>query len=89
MKSTEERGFIRNRNNLKKPHESIYPSFIKLGELKQRKKLEKRVNSMVKPRAPQTTVKFVDTYCELYRQLFTDVRAYDTKSNLINPQKTL
>jgi SRSO17 transposase len=30
---------------------------------------------MVKPRPPQLTVKCVDTYCELYRNLFLEVRA--------------
>ncbi len=29
---------------------------------------------MVKPRHPQMTVKCVDTYCELYRDLFVEVR---------------
>ena len=32
---------------------------------------------MVKPRPPQMTVKCVDTYCELYRDLFIEVRAYE------------
>ena len=32
---------------------------------------------MVKPRPPQITVKCVDTYCELYRNLFIEVRAYE------------
>jgi SRSO17 transposase len=32
---------------------------------------------MVKPRPPQVTVKCVDTYCELYRNLFLEVRAYE------------
>lgn len=32
---------------------------------------------MVKPRAPQITVKCIDTYCELYRNLFVEVRAYE------------
>lgn len=32
---------------------------------------------MVKPCPPQLTVKCVDTYCELYRDLFVEVRAYE------------
>jgi SRSO17 transposase len=32
---------------------------------------------MVKPRPAQPTVKFVDTYCQLYRDLFVEVRAYE------------
>lgn len=32
---------------------------------------------MVKPRPPQLTVKSVDTYCKLYRNLFVEVRAYE------------
>lgn len=33
---------------------------------------------MVKPRPPRQTVQFVDTYCELYRDLFVEVRAYES-----------
>lgn len=33
---------------------------------------------MSKPRRPQLTIKCVDTYCELYRNLFVEVRAYET-----------
>lgn len=32
---------------------------------------------MVKPRDAATTVRFIDTYCELYRDLFVEVRAYE------------
>jgi SRSO17 transposase len=32
---------------------------------------------MVKPRSPQPTVKCVDTYCQLYQDLFPEVRAYE------------
>ena len=32
---------------------------------------------MVKPRPPQLTVQCVDTYCELYRNLFVEVRSYE------------
>jgi SRSO17 transposase len=32
---------------------------------------------MVKPRSPQPTVKCVDTYCELYQDLFPEVRTYE------------
>jgi SRSO17 transposase len=32
---------------------------------------------MVKPRTPQPTVQCVDTYCEFYKDLFTEVRAYE------------
>lgn len=32
---------------------------------------------MVKPRPARPTVKFVDTYCELYKDLFVEVRAYE------------
>lgn len=33
---------------------------------------------MVKPRLARPTVQFVDTYCELYRDLFVEVRAYES-----------
>lgn len=33
---------------------------------------------MVKPRPARVTVQFVDTYCELYRNLFVEVRAYES-----------
>jgi SRSO17 transposase len=33
---------------------------------------------MVKPRFPRPTVQCVDTYCELYRDLFVEVRAYES-----------
>ena len=33
---------------------------------------------MVKPRLPRPTVQCVDTYCELYRDLFIEVRAYES-----------
>ena len=33
---------------------------------------------MVKPRPARPTVKFVDTYCELYTDLFVEVRAYES-----------
>ncbi len=33
---------------------------------------------MVKPRPPRPTVQCVDTYCELYRDLFIEVRAYES-----------
>ncbi|NES00569.1 MAG: IS701 family transposase [Symploca sp. SIO1B1] len=32
---------------------------------------------MIKPRAATPTVKFIDTYCELYKDLFVEVRAYE------------
>jgi SRSO17 transposase len=33
---------------------------------------------MVKPRFPRPTVQCVDTYCEMYRDLFVEVRAYES-----------
>ncbi len=33
---------------------------------------------MVKPRPARPTVTFVDTYCELYTDLFVEVRAYES-----------
>lgn len=33
---------------------------------------------MVKPRFPRATVQCVDTYCEMYRDLFVEVRAYES-----------
>ncbi len=33
---------------------------------------------MVKPRFPRLTVQCVDTYCEMYRDLFAEVRAYES-----------
>ena len=32
---------------------------------------------MVKPREAQETVKFIDEYCEMYRDLFPEVRSYE------------
>ncbi|WP_425428926.1 hypothetical protein [Aphanothece hegewaldii] len=32
---------------------------------------------MIKPRPPAPTVKFIDTYCKLYQDLFVEVRAYE------------
>jgi SRSO17 transposase len=32
---------------------------------------------MVKPRPAAKTVKYIDTYCELYKDLFVEVRAYE------------
>ncbi len=32
---------------------------------------------MAKPRPARPTVKCVDTYCELYKDLFVEVRAYE------------
>ena len=32
---------------------------------------------MVKPRVTQETVKFIDEYCEVYRDLFPEVRSYE------------
>ncbi|QYU68568.1 transposase, partial [Leptolyngbya sp. 15MV] len=32
---------------------------------------------MVAPRAPQPTLRFVDEYCELYAQLFPEVRSFE------------
>ena len=32
---------------------------------------------MVKPRLARPTVQFIDTYCELYKDLFVEVRAYE------------
>jgi hypothetical protein len=36
---------------------------------------------MIKPRPAQPTVKCVDTYCELYKDLFVEVRAYEYFAN--------
>lgn len=58
-------------------HLPYYPSFIRLGGLQSRKKLKTQAGSMVKPRVPQPTVQCVDTYCELYKDLFKEVRAYE------------
>ena len=35
------------------------------------------METMVKPRQAASTVRFVDTYCELYKDLFIEVRAYE------------
>ncbi len=43
-----------------------------------KKKLETQIETMVKPRSPRPTVQCVDTYCELYRDLFIEVRAYES-----------
>ncbi len=32
---------------------------------------------MTKPRPAKTTVKFVDEYCETYRDLFPEVRTFE------------
>ncbi len=32
---------------------------------------------MVKPRPPAPTVKFVDEYCQLYQNLFLEVRSFE------------
>ncbi len=32
---------------------------------------------MVKPRQAEATVKFIDEYCEFYRDLFPEVRSYE------------
>lgn len=32
---------------------------------------------MVKPRLPEPTVKFVDSYCQLYQNLFVEVRSFE------------
>lgn len=32
---------------------------------------------MVKPKLARPTVQFIDTYCELYKDLFVEVRAYE------------
>jgi SRSO17 transposase len=32
---------------------------------------------MVKPRRAQPTVKFIDDYCEVYRDLFPEVRTFE------------
>jgi SRSO17 transposase len=33
---------------------------------------------MVKPRSPRPTVQCVDTYCQLYKDLFIEGRAYES-----------
>lgn len=43
-----------------------------------KKKLASQTETMVKPRPARPTVQFVDTYCELYRDLFVEVRAYES-----------
>ena len=43
-----------------------------------KKKLETQTENMVKPRSPRPTVQCVDTYCELYRDLFIEVRDYES-----------
>ena len=35
------------------------------------------METMVKPRKATPTVKFIDTYCELYKDLFVEIRAYE------------
>ena len=35
------------------------------------------MDTMVKPIKPTPTVKFLDTYWELYKDLFVEVRAYE------------
>jgi SRSO17 transposase len=37
---------------------------------------------MVKPRTAQKTVKFIDEYCQTYRDLFPEVRSFGS-SNLV------
>jgi SRSO17 transposase len=32
---------------------------------------------MVEPRLPQSTVRFVDNYCQAYKHLFSDVRSFE------------
>ena len=37
---------------------------------------------MVEPRLPQSTVRFVDNYCQAYRHLFSDVRSFEAFTSL-------
>jgi SRSO17 transposase len=37
---------------------------------------------MVKPRVAQETVKFIDEYCEVYRDLFPEVRSYEYRCSI-------
>ncbi|NEZ57703.1 IS701 family transposase, partial [Leptolyngbyaceae cyanobacterium CCMR0081] len=37
---------------------------------------------MVTPRAAQPTVKFIDDYCESYRDLFAEVRSFEAFKHL-------
>jgi len=37
---------------------------------------------MVEPRLPQSTVRFVDNYCQAYRYLFSDVRSFEAFTSL-------
>ncbi|EKV01751.1 hypothetical protein Lepto7375DRAFT_3935 [Leptolyngbya sp. PCC 7375] len=37
---------------------------------------------MVTPRAAQPTVKFIDDYCESYRDLFAEVRSFEAFNHL-------
>ncbi len=32
---------------------------------------------MVEPRPPKATVQFIDSYCELYQNLFKEVRSFE------------
>ncbi len=47
-----------------------------------KKKSESQTETMVKPCPPRLTVKCVDTYCKLYRDLFIEVRAYEAFKDL-------
>jgi SRSO17 transposase len=37
---------------------------------------------MVEPRAPVNTVTFIDNYCAVYRDLFSDVRSFEAFKHL-------
>jgi hypothetical protein len=52
-----------------------YRSFITMGRLELRKSPESDRWSMVKPRPAVPTAKFIDEYCEWYRDLFPEVRS--------------
>ncbi len=37
---------------------------------------------MTEPRPPRVTVSFVDSYCALYKQMFSEVRSYESFRDL-------
>lgn len=63
----------------------IYPSSISLGELESKKEAEKPGGYMTKAREAKKTVQCLDTYSELYKDIFPETPCPTVQNQFCRP----
>ncbi len=60
----------------------LYLSFVTPGRVKSERRAESQEGRMTQPRSPKPSIKFVDEYCAIYRNIFPEIRSFENFRDL-------